>query len=285
MGLTDFLLVAGAAIVGVLATAVYGMLALPAGYFRAARICAILAAIIFTALGVLWATETSYMFLTRALVVGGIAAIAAIGLTEALRQIKHHEHGATSSEVKQPVAQPEPAFRFEKAAFVDTKLIRWADGSNSDLFESRFYLLVGNTMNTGRQIKNAKARIFFMGQEPRLAQVKETGELSTDIRHGEWAFFEVGKMVSRNAFPTGGAVVYNEEEKIRYQRVRPEHPKHLEILLPSGQAAYGIFQNPDIPAPDWNMSMVVTADDMVSLQLKVSIDLMSKTPISFEEIK
>jgi hypothetical protein len=99
MGLIDFLLVAGAAIVGVLATAVYGMLALPAGYFRAARVCAILAAIIFTALGVLWATETSYMFLTRALVVGGMAAIAAIALTEGLRQIKHHEHNAVVEHV------------------------------------------------------------------------------------------------------------------------------------------------------------------------------------------
>jgi hypothetical protein len=176
-------------------------------------------------------------------------------------------------------------FKFEKSAFIDTKLIRWVDGTNSDLFETRFYLLIGNAMSTGRQIKNAKARIFFMAQEPRLARVKETGELSTDIRHGEWAFFEVGKMVSRDGFLTGGFVTYDDEQKKRYEHTRPEHPKHLEILLSSGQPAYGILQNPDLPAPDWNMLMVVTADDMVSLQLKVSLDFTNKTPITFQEIK
>jgi hypothetical protein len=33
------------------------------------------------------------------------------------------------------------------------------------------------------------------------------------------------------------------------------------------------------------MSMVIAADDMVSLQLKVSLDLFNKAPITFEEIK
>jgi hypothetical protein len=179
----------------------------------------------------------------------------------------------------------EPAFRFEKNAFVETKLIKWGNGDNSGLFETRYYLLVGNAMNTGRQIKNAKARIFFMGQEPRLARVKESGELSTDIRHGEWAFFEIGKMVTNDAFPTGGAVFYGDEEKKRYQHIKPEHPKHLEILLPSGQSAYGIFQSHDTPPGVWPMSMVIAADDMVSLQLKVSLDLFKKAPITFEEIK
>jgi hypothetical protein len=100
MGLTDFLLLAGAAVVGVLATAVYGMLALPAGYFRAARVCAWAAAIIFVALGILWAVETQYMFWIRALVVGAMAAGAAIDLTEALRQINHlaeHQEAATAA--------------------------------------------------------------------------------------------------------------------------------------------------------------------------------------------
>jgi hypothetical protein len=92
MGVTEFLLVAGAVVVGVLATAVYGMLALPHGYFRAARACAWVGALVFVALGMLWAVETNSMFLIRALVVGVIAAGAAIGLTEALRQIKHLAH-------------------------------------------------------------------------------------------------------------------------------------------------------------------------------------------------
>jgi hypothetical protein len=100
MGLTDFLLLAGAAVVGVLATAVYGMLALPAGYFRAARACAWMAAFLFVGLGILWAVETQSMFLVRALVVGGVAAVAAIVLTEALRQIAHHESHQETAEKK-----------------------------------------------------------------------------------------------------------------------------------------------------------------------------------------
>ncbi|MCK1287538.1 hypothetical protein IVB41_26900 [Bradyrhizobium sp. 44] len=192
-----------------------------------------------------------------------------------------HGHATEAIEPKNRVA-----FRFETNAFAETKLVRWVDGTNSGLFETRFYLVVGNAMDTGRQIKNVKARIFFMGQEPRIARIKESGELLTDIRHGEWALFEVGKMVSSDAFPTGGAVTYGEEEKKRYEpALRQNYPKHLEVLLPTGQPAYGIFQDPDRPPTDWNMTMVVAADDIVSLQLKVTLDLMSKTPVTFQEIK
>jgi hypothetical protein len=103
MRLFDFVLLAGAAIVGVLATAVYGMLALPQGYFRAARACAWGAALIFATLGILWAIETDSVFWIRALTVGVLGAVAAIGLTEALRQIAHLEdHG--SKIAQQPTA-------------------------------------------------------------------------------------------------------------------------------------------------------------------------------------
>jgi hypothetical protein len=91
VGITEFLLLAGAAVVGVLATAVYGMLALPHGYYRAARGCAWAAATVFVALAVLWGFETDAMFLTRAAIVGIVGAIASIALVEALRQIKHIE--------------------------------------------------------------------------------------------------------------------------------------------------------------------------------------------------
>jgi hypothetical protein len=195
---------------------------------------------------------------------------------------------APTHETKEPEVQQahtgSPVFRFEKTAFVDTKLVRWPDGTESGLTESRYFLLVGNAMDTGRPLKNVKARIFFLAQEPLLARVKETGELSTDIRHGEWAFFEIGKMISHEAqSPISGAVIYSEDEKKRYEHLRPEHPRHLEILLPSGKIAYGINQDLEHSAPDWPMSMVVTADDAISLQLKVILDLTSKTPVTFQE--
>ncbi|WP_027530029.1 hypothetical protein [Bradyrhizobium sp. WSM3983] len=201
-----------------------------------------------------------------------------------VQQEEHHPvQNAASSET--PTVKPEIVFKFRNDAFVETRLVKWADGTNAGLFESRYYLMVGNALDTGKAVKNIKTRVFFLGQEPLLARVKESGDTSTDIRHGEWAFFEIGKIVAVDGFPTGGFVTFNDDEKKQYSYLKSDHPRHFEVSTATGVKAYGIYHNPDAPDPDWPMSVVVTADDAISLQLRVKLDLGGKTPVRFEETR
>jgi hypothetical protein len=85
MGLAEFLYFETALVVGVLATAGYGMLALPRAYYRTARVCFTLAAIGFVGIGIMWGITTIESFWIRAAVSGAFGLIGAIGLTEALR--------------------------------------------------------------------------------------------------------------------------------------------------------------------------------------------------------
>ena len=113
MGPAEFLLAASLAVAGILATAVYGMLALPQGYFRAARICAWAAALILWEQVSFGVSRPTQCLLLRALIVGAVGAIAAIGLNEGLRQIKElSHHDKTSTPEKQPVDLPKSSLKY-----------------------------------------------------------------------------------------------------------------------------------------------------------------------------
>jgi hypothetical protein len=98
-------------------------------------------------------------------------------------------------------AQDEEAFFKQFSIFCETKSIKWDGGEDSNLYENEFYLIVGNALSTGKVLKRSQARIFHMG-EPLLSQVKETGQTEIDIRHGEFALFGIGKIISPEIFGT-----------------------------------------------------------------------------------
>jgi hypothetical protein len=104
-------------------------------------------------------------------------------------------------------------FRYEKDAFVESKRIKWSDGSTSELYEENYYLPVWHSLATGQPLKVVKVRIFMIGQEPIPARVKETGQYSVDLRHGEVALFKIGRVISTDGFYSGGYVTFSDEEK------------------------------------------------------------------------
>ena len=86
-------------------------------------------------------------------------------------------------------------FVLNKTIYAESLSVKRANGITTDFYKNTFYLCIGNGLETGKVLKRVQARIFFMG-EPTVARVKETGEGEIDIRHGEWAFFEIGHLVS-----------------------------------------------------------------------------------------
>jgi len=176
---------------------------------------------------------------------------------------------------------------FFKLAYVycETKSIKWEDGEENSLFENQFYLVIGNALDTGETLKRSQARIFHMG-EPVLSRVKETGHSEIDIRHGEIAFFEIGKIVSPDIFGMlNGSVTLDSKAKWLYPHNIPLGVRTFEVSA-SGKRSYGLSYTPQSPSAVWALWMVVSADDAIAMQVRVSIDLAAtKSPVSCETVK
>jgi hypothetical protein len=96
MRVIDLFFLLATVIVGIVATAGYGVLSLHPADFRIAKRCFWAAALGFATIGIVWgATTLEAMWIIRVLVVGLIGGIAAIGLSESLRWVSHRESAST----------------------------------------------------------------------------------------------------------------------------------------------------------------------------------------------
>lgn len=177
-------------------------------------------------------------------------------------------------------------FRYEKSAFVQSRSIKWSDGTKSDLYETAFYLPIWNALDTGKSLKNVTARIYLpYGAEPLLARIKETGSYSTDIRHGEVVLSEIGRIISSDPIMPNGFVTFADTDREKYQGWRPEHGNTFEVVAPEGKSGYGIGSaRPDKKMSDLPLSATISADDQVSLRIHIILDLGNRPTVKFAEI-
>jgi hypothetical protein len=172
-------------------------------------------------------------------------------------------------------------FRFEKNVYTETKSIKWEDGKESEFYETRFYLVVGNAQDSGRTLKRAQARIFNHG-EPSIAGIKETGSSEIDIRHGELALFEIGRLVSPSMMGNfNGSVILDSDSRKIYETNIPLGDTSFEVYSATGKRLYGLHHSAEQPMV-WPLLMVVSADDAMALEVRVSIDVAKKPPVRVE---
>jgi hypothetical protein len=187
---------------------------------------------------------------------------------------------------KSAAEQPASKFFTPATIYCETKSIKWEDGDDDSGFhENIFYLVVGNAIETGQTLRRTQARIFHMG-EPIISRVKETGGSEIDIRHGELALFEIGKIVSPKMFGMfHGWVVYDPKAKQMYGHNIPLG--HLSFEVSSlGKRSYAIGHSPGSPPTIWSIWMVTSADEAQSTQARINIDLSKdKRPVTCEIVK
>jgi hypothetical protein len=137
-----------------------------------------------------------------------------------------------------------------------------------------------------KYLKEQEQEFFIGGQEPVPARVKESSLYSTDLRHGELALFEIGRVVSRVAgFPNGGSVTYDDERKKRYDWLKEDSPKTFEVFAPAGRAfGIGDMRPGGAPETHW-LTVTVTADDVLSLPISVFLDFHGKQLIRFDDAR
>jgi hypothetical protein len=182
------------------------------------------------------------------------------------------------------VAQPGSQFFKTATVYCETKSVKWDDANDSKFYENIFYLVVGNGIETGQLLKRSQARIFHTG-EPVLSRVKETSGSEVDIRHGELALFEIGKIVSLKMFGEfHGLVTYDSSSKRQYNHNIPLG--HLSFEVSNlGKKSYGLAHSPGRPWVVWPLWMVVSADDAISMQIRISIDLAKdEHPVTCEAV-
>ena len=130
-------------------------------------------------------------------------------------------------------------------------------------------------------MKRAQARVFNHG-EPSISGVKETGDSEIDIRNGELALFEIGRLVSLKTMGNfNGQVVLDGKFRKLYETNIPLGHTTFEVYSPAGKRLYGLHHSAAQPTV-WPLVMVVSADDAVAMEAKVSIDLAETMPVTIE---
>jgi hypothetical protein len=164
-------------------------------------------------------------------------------------------------------------FKLDERIYAESHSIKWLSGDeDSPLFLTIFYLIVGNATATGQTLKATQARIFFHG-EPVISRVKETGGRAIDIRHGEWAFFEIGRIVSPKLLGLmKETVVLDDEAKRQHGHNVPLGFLSFEVHSASGKREYGLGHNPELPTP-WPLLVVVSADDVLAMQARLTVEM------------
>jgi hypothetical protein len=139
-----------------------------------------------------------------------------------------------------------------------SKWIERADKTSPDLYETMFYLTVGNASADGKTLRRVQMRIFFMG-EPELSLVKETGGTEMDLRHGEIALFEIGKIISEHANgPIDGSAALTDKEREVYEHNVPN--KHIKFST----RKHNLANKFDGSEHTWRLVAVISADDSIA---------------------
>jgi hypothetical protein len=168
------------------------------------------------------------------------------------------------------LTNPMSVFDVSNYIYSESRTVQWKNGNSSELYETSYYLNVGNRLDTGKTLRRVQARIFHIG-EPVLVRVKETSGGEVDIRHGEWALFEIGKIVSKELDgPYQGIVVLDDEWRHTYEHNVNIGSLNFGVYSFTGKREYGFAQS---PAHIWSISMVLSADEVLAIQVRIDIDM------------
>lgn len=164
-------------------------------------------------------------------------------------------------------------------------ITRSSDGQKTNFYLNTFYIPVGNGLNDGRTLRHAQARIF-LHDDVAIIPVLGAKAGQVDIRHGEWAYFEIGKIVSEN---DKGLIDY---QKLLWKMKRLKQYEHnvpkgfisFEISTYDGVRRTGVVHQPKHPH-QWSVILIVPADDAIALKVRININMQNTTmPVSYETV-
>jgi hypothetical protein len=145
-----------------------------------------------------------------------------------------------------------------------------------DLWDNVYYLIVHNNNPDGRTLRQVSASLIFIGP-PQKCSLKDTRQTAIDIRHGERAFFEIGRIVAKAGVGLPQVHTQRELSAPQTQMYLINIPRgHIMFELPeTGAVSLGMSNLPDDSS--WKLQIVVSADDVPARIIKFSADLRALT--------
>lgn len=142
-------------------------------------------------------------------------------------------------------------------------------------YNNVFYLAVGNGLKTGQTLKRVQTRLFHIGP-PTQCKIKDADSGDTDIRHGEWAYFEIGRVTSREMM---GLVFIgqdvSEDDLRRYVHNIPLGHLSFQVEPLERNQKYGLGYQHGMDA-QFSLLAVVSADDTKASQAVINITFSDK---------
>jgi hypothetical protein len=145
--------------------------------------------------------------------------------------------------------------------------------SPPEFWENVYYLIVQNAEPRGRTLRNVSSYLFFVGP-PERCTLKDTDTFATDIRHGEVAFFRLGRVVSTemSGRPFASRPPVSAEEMRVY---RHNVPRGFLAFEPRpGAPRYGGGLGATVGTV-WTFQVIISADDLPAKTIAVTFDLRS----------
>lgn len=166
-------------------------------------------------------------------------------------------------------------------------------GANvDDVYSVAVYLWVSNGLPDGTVLKNVQARLYSASGEWVILPICDSDSGTVDIRHGEFARVEVGRMLWRkpsdsNALPAASRAGLDRrvvsQEELRGNLAPEAHWRSIRISSAAGASNYSIGQlSPETP---FNfIRIVLSADGVVSRFISMKTNLFADSAHDWLEI-
>jgi hypothetical protein len=182
---------------------------------------------------------------------------------------------------------PKTSLILDETFHVDPNIYREAhsvkapDGRETNLYENTFYLVVANSSGDGKTLR--KVQLEYRGYEaPFAAEIKDSTANEIDIKHGNGAFFVIGRIVSsKNLGMFKGSVTIDDKRIKAFEQRDAMDALSFNIGSSENKDRFALGSPPS-PPTGWILIAVISAEDKKSRVVKLNIDARDKTnPVTF----
>lgn len=188
------------------------------------------------------------------------------------------------------ISRQNERFLINDRIYCESRLINKLTPESPRIYQNKFFLVVSNNNRDGESLRRVQARVISVVPPPMVLRIKDAADEMTDIRHGEYALFELGEFFGEECLgvPCG----------TNMPQLTPDWVKHYEYAVPRNILTYHIYSPiagsgplnigyvPDNHQEPFVSYLIISADDVKSKETRLTIDLSkaNSTPVTIEAI-
>ncbi|MCP3466273.1 hypothetical protein [Bradyrhizobium sp. CCGUVB23] len=169
--------------------------------------------------------------------------------------------------------------------YTESRLVKAESGRDTGLHENTFYLVVANSSDDGSTIR--KVQVEIRGYEaPVASEIKDTETSEIDIKHGNAAFFVLGRIVSSSIMGVAvGSVTIEDRYLEMFEHNVQRGMLRFDVGTRGNKYRFALALETDRPSI-WNLIAVISADDRRSVPIDLMIDPQEKKrPMKYKDAR